>query len=123
MTNELGKSDRPAVPAKSPNNAGKPAAEGMEGRGLAKGNLPQQNASRIQSRSNAHYAYYGIAGNIRALQKVHRAVERYWRRMLSSRSWKGTIWWKQFHRIRERFPLLRPKLYLPYAELQAIAVL
>jgi hypothetical protein len=38
-------------------------------------------------------------------------------------SWKGTIWWKQFHRIKERFPLLRPRLYLPYAELQAIAVL
>ena len=53
MTNGPGKSDRPIVPAKSPNNAGPPVAEGMEGRGLAKGNLPQQNASRIQSRSNA----------------------------------------------------------------------
>ena len=61
MTNGLGKSDRPTVPEKSPNNAGKavpdvpakPAAEGVEGRGLAKGNLPQQNASRIQSRSDA----------------------------------------------------------------------
>jgi RNA-directed DNA polymerase len=53
MTNEPGKSDSPVVPAKSPNNAGQSAAEGMEGRGLAKGNLPQQNASRIQSRSNA----------------------------------------------------------------------
>jgi len=53
MTNEPGKSDSPVVPAKSPNNAGQSAAERMEGRGLAKGNLPQQNASRIQSRSNA----------------------------------------------------------------------
>jgi hypothetical protein len=33
-----------------------------------------------------HYAYYGIAGNIRALQKVYRAVERYWCKMLRSRS-------------------------------------
>jgi RNA-directed DNA polymerase len=70
-----------------------------------------------------HYAYYGIAGNIRALQRVHRAVERYWRKMLSSRSWQGQIWWKQFQQIKERFPLLRPKLYLPYSELQAIAAL
>src|SRR2546430_9418336 len=53
MTNGPGKSDSPAVPEKSPNNAGQPVAEGMEGRGLAKGNLPQQNASRIQSRSGA----------------------------------------------------------------------
>ena len=36
-----------------------------------------------------HYAYYGIAGNIRALFKVYRAVERYWRKMLCSRSWAG----------------------------------
>src|ERR1700726_3723728 len=53
MTNGPGKSDSPVVPGKSPNKAGQPAAEGMEGRGLAKGNLPQQNASRIQSRNNA----------------------------------------------------------------------
>src|ERR1700674_812602 len=65
-----------------------------------------------------HYAYYGIAGNIRALQRVHRAVERYWRKMLSSRSLKGEVRWTAFHRVKERFPLLRPKLYLPYRELQ-----
>ena len=53
MKNERGKSDRPVVPVKSPNNAGRPAAEGMEGRGLTKGNLPQQNASRTLSRSDA----------------------------------------------------------------------
>src|SRR6202163_2027229 len=53
MTNGPGKSDSPVVPEKSPNKAGQPAAEGMEGRGRAKGNLPQQNASRIQSRTDA----------------------------------------------------------------------
>src|SRR5882757_3576836 len=53
MTNGPGKSDRPVVPEKSPNKAGQPAAEGMEGRGLAKGNLPQQNASRTPSRKDA----------------------------------------------------------------------
>ena len=53
MMNGQGKSDRPEVPEKSPNNAGQPGAEGMEGRGLAKGNLPQQNASRTPSRTDA----------------------------------------------------------------------
>ena len=53
MMNGHGKSDRPVVPEKSPNKAGQPAAEGMEGRGLAKGNLPQQNASRTPSRKDA----------------------------------------------------------------------
>ena len=36
--NERGKSDSPVVPAKPPNNAGQPAAEVVEERGLAKGN-------------------------------------------------------------------------------------
>jgi len=39
--NGHGKSDRPVVPAKSPNKAEQSAAEGMEGRGLAKGNPHQ----------------------------------------------------------------------------------
>ena len=56
MTNEHGKSDRPIVPGKSPNKARTPAAEEMEGRGLAKGNLSQQNASRTPSRTDASSA-------------------------------------------------------------------
>ena len=66
MTNEPGKSDSPAVPVKSSNNAGPLAAEGMEGRELAKGNLPQQNASRMQSRSNA----------LNALERVRQAAKK-----------------------------------------------
>jgi len=50
------KSDSPVVPMKSPNKAGQPAAEAMEGRGLAKGNSPQQNAPRTQGRNGAHSA-------------------------------------------------------------------
>ena len=58
MMNEPGKSDRPVVPEKSPNKAGpaasgQPVAEGAEGRGLAKGNLLEQNASRTPSRTDA----------------------------------------------------------------------
>ena len=53
MMHKPGKSDRLVVPQKFPNNTGRPVAEEMEGRGLAKGNPPQQNASRTQSRSNA----------------------------------------------------------------------
>jgi hypothetical protein len=51
--NEHGKSDGPAVPLKSPNNAGQPAAEEMEGRGPAKGNPLKQNAPRTQCREGA----------------------------------------------------------------------
>jgi hypothetical protein len=70
-----------------------------------------------------HDAYYGIAGNLRSLLKVHRAVERYWRKILSSRSWHGTVPWEQFQQIKSQFPLLKPKLHFSYPELQAIAKL
>src|SRR5438876_365331 len=53
MMNEHGKSDRPVVPAQSPNKAGQPAAEGTEGSGLTKGNPQQQNVSRTPSRTDA----------------------------------------------------------------------
>ena len=51
MMHDHGKSDRPIVPAKAPNEA-EPgeAKEVLEGRGLAKGNAPERNVSRTQSR-------------------------------------------------------------------------
>jgi hypothetical protein len=71
-----------------------------------------------------HYAYYGVAGNIRSLKKVYRATERYWLRMLRSRSWASRhLTWEAFNQIKQWSPLLRPKLRLPYRELQALAVL
>lgn len=70
-----------------------------------------------------HYAYYGVAGNFRTLQKVYRYVERYWRRMLSSRSRRGYVSWETFHHIKARFPLQRPKLSLPYTAIPSFVVL
>ena len=80
--------------------------------------------SEINAALRGHYAYYGIAGNIRALFKVYRAVERYWRKMLCSRSRAGRgLTWSLFNQIQSRTPLLRPKLRLQYRELQVLAVL
>ena len=50
------KSHSSVVPEKSPNKAGQPAAEEMEGRGLVEGNLRQQNATRTQGREDAQSA-------------------------------------------------------------------
>jgi hypothetical protein len=64
--------------------------------------------SEINAVLRGHYAYYGVAGNFRALFKVYRAVERYWLRMLRSRSWAaGRLTWDAFHQIKQRTPLLR----------------
>ena len=65
-----GQSDSPVVPAKSPNNTGRPVAEGMEGRGLAKGNSGQQNAPRTQGRAGARSAL----DRVREVAKRDKAV-------------------------------------------------
>jgi RNA-directed DNA polymerase len=84
--------------------------------------IPEQ-VAEINLVLRGHYAYYGIAGNIRALQRVYRVVERYWRKMLRTRSRASRFTWSVFNKIKLRTPLLRPKLRLPYRELQALAVL
>ena len=56
MMHGQGQSDRPVVPVKSPNKAARAVAEAMEGKGLAKGNLPEQNALRMQSREGVRSA-------------------------------------------------------------------
>ena len=63
-----------------------------------------------------HYAYYGIAGHIGALQRVCRPVGRYWRKMLRTRSRASRFTWSVFNEIKLRTPLLRPKLRPPYRE-------
>ena len=60
------KSDSPIVPGMRPNNAGQPAAEVVEERGLAKGNASQQTTSRTQSRTDVPPA----------LERVRRAARR-----------------------------------------------
>ncbi|GEC35633.1 group II intron reverse transcriptase/maturase [Sinorhizobium fredii] len=71
-----------------------------------------------------HYAYYGVAGNYRSLTKVYRAGERYWLKVLRSRSRDGGhLTWDAFQQIKERTPLQQPKLRLPYRALRALAVL
>ncbi len=53
MMDGRGKSDRPTVPGKLPNKAPERAAEAVEGKGLAKGNSPERNVLRTQSRESA----------------------------------------------------------------------
>src|SRR5262245_42906332 len=84
----------------------------------------QEQVEAVNVTLRAHYAYYGVAGNIRALQRVYRVVVRYWRKMLRSRSWAGRRFtWAAFNRLIARVPLLRPQLRLPYRALQALVVL
>lgn len=53
MTDDRRKSDRLVVPTKPPNNAGRPAAEGVKGSERAKGNSPDGHDGRTQRRNHA----------------------------------------------------------------------
>jgi len=56
-----GESDDPIVPGKQANKVGpKPAAESVEGRGSAKGNVAQQAADRTQSRNPASSGFSSV---------------------------------------------------------------
>jgi RNA-directed DNA polymerase len=63
---ERGQSDRPVVPAKPPNKAGAPAAEVVEGRGLAKGNAASKTRPGLS-------AGQGVTS---ALDRVRRVAEK-----------------------------------------------
>ena len=56
----------------------------------------------------------GVGGNIKSLLKIYRFTERYWRRMLSSRSQKSYITWERFQFLKSIFTLQRPKIFIPY---------
>jgi len=77
----------------------------------------------INQMLRGHYNYYGLAGNIKSLFKVYEKAIWCWRRMLSSRSSKSYITWDKFHKIKALFPLLRPKLAIPYEKLKVYAML
>jgi hypothetical protein len=70
MTHGDGKSDIAIVPEKPPNNAGGPAAEGVEGRAVAKGNSLESNAGRTQSRVDARSSLERVRDAARRDRKV-----------------------------------------------------
>lgn len=64
---------------------------------------------KINQILQGHYAYYGMAGNLRWLIKGYKAAVVYWRRMLMSRSQKSYITWEKYNHIKSLLPLMRPK--------------
>ena len=83
----------------------------------------KEQVKRINQILRGHYNYYGLAGNLWSLTKIYIITERYWKRMLSSRSQKSYVTWEKFNKIKSIFPLERPKLSIPFLELKMYAIL
>ena len=59
----------------------------------------------LRKQLKGHYAYYGITGNYRCLNKFQYEVARLWRKWLSRRSNKAKLDWEVFSRLLKRYPL------------------
>src|SRR5258708_28691617 len=93
-----GKSDRPVVPEKPPNNADAPeacAAEVVEGRGLAEGKPQKQTSPRAQYRTRLS----------QALERIRQAIEREPKRPLNN-LWHHVC---DVDRLREAYFELNPR--------------
>ncbi|MEK4007726.1 hypothetical protein [Paenibacillus sp. FSL H3-0333] len=80
-------------------------------------------AKKINQMLQGHYAYYGMAGNLKCLSKVYATTVTYWRKVLSRRSRKSYVTWEEYQRLRSLFPLMRPKIFIPYQRLKTYAML
>ena len=64
----------------------------------------------LNRKLRGHYAYYGVTGNARALNRFIREVERLWRKWLSRRSRAARLNWETFRRLLARYPLETPRI-------------
>jgi RNA-directed DNA polymerase len=72
--------------------------------------VKEQHAA-LRQRINGHYNYFGVNGNVRALQRVLHVIERIWRKWLRRRSQRTRLTWHRFKTvILTAFPLPQPSV-------------
>ena len=60
---------------------------------------------KLRQKLRGHFAYYGITGNMEALQRFRLAVTRTWYKWLQRRQRRGYLAWAAFTGILQRHPL------------------
>ncbi len=58
----------------------------------------------LNRKLRGHYAYFGITGNAKSLEKIHHTVMRIWHKWLCRRSQKSYIPWDKFNLFLGTFP-------------------
>lgn len=69
----------------------------------------KEQSEALNKQLKGHYAYYGVTGNFRALQRLRQRVERIWHRWLARRS-SRPLPWARMKVILQAFPLARPRI-------------
>jgi group II intron reverse transcriptase/maturase len=70
----------------------------------------------LSQKVRGHYAYYGITGNMRMLQRFLNAVQRAWRKWLDRRNRQRDMTWDRFKRLLERHRLPLPRIVHSYVK-------
>ena len=71
--------------------------------------LPIEDQHRaLKQKLRGHYAYYGITGNVQALQRLWHLVPRLWRKWLSRRRRGKSLPWPHFTLLLQLYPLPPP---------------
>lgn len=70
---------------------------------------------RLTAKLIGHYAYYGITGNMRQLQRYSTQVRRLWRKWLERRTRAKRLPWTRFNAFLARHPLPSPWIVHRYA--------
>jgi RNA-directed DNA polymerase len=71
--------------------------------------IPEQQA-RLSAMMRGHYAYYGITGNFRRLQRYAAQIKRIWKKWLSRRDSQGFVAWSRMQQLLDRHPLPLPRI-------------
>ena len=62
----------------------------------------------LSQKLRGHFAYFGITGNARALNRFRRVAIGLWRKWLSRRDRAGSVSWDRMYRLLERYALPPP---------------
>jgi hypothetical protein len=75
-----------------------------------------QQHHELSQKLRGHYAYYGVTGNIRALQRFYWQVAIAWRTWLARRSHAAqrACTWKWMKELLQRMPLPQPRIVHRY---------
>jgi RNA-directed DNA polymerase len=76
--------------------------------------MPWQH-QRLSAKLTGHYAYYGITGNMRQLDRYRTEVAKLWRKWLERRTRSKRLTWESFNALLVRHPLPSPRIVHRYA--------
>ncbi len=83
---------------------------------------PLVQRAELTQKLRGHFAYYGLADNLRSLHGLLYETHRIWRYWLARRSRGGTMPWANYNRFSQRYPLPRAVLDFPRVRLVASAL-